>query len=696
MAINGEVFKILDLSTYRQTHTTTLRTNDGGFRVVGFDFEGDGFLVADVYDQDFNKLSSLNTKYFAPNNYSFLTVSATELSDGGYVMAWSNRGDAGEQYAGVYALIFNADGTPRGNYIQFSNEYHNERDIQLVGLNGGGFAITWVQANARIVGDLQHPLSYLNMQVVAANGSKIGSQKTLNSHSSDSTEAYAFSGIADKEPKIAMLKDGSFVVAWALESASNASSSGQNFNVNGNSVVVTHFSASGVQIGARITVGDFIGEPAIAALHDGGFVVAAIGVIAATQYNDFPQKIKAQIYDQQGHIKGGEFVVDSFAGNSGYQDISITTLKDGSFVIIWTSMEQDGAFGSISHGFGGGNSGIYGQKFSQDGGRQGGEFRVNVYEYDYFLTQSQASRYDEGRQTEAQVTALDNGGFLVSFENYVPDHPENNGLMGRMFGDGEVISGGVDELELTGTDRGDFITGSYKDNIIHGGRANDVIHAGRGDDTVYGGAGDDYISGAEGYDLIIDGLGNNVIHGQTENDKIYTFSGNNQIYGGSHNDLLIGGIHADRLIGDYGLDTGHDVLVGDASEMFGAGDFLYGGKGGDLMMGGKGADVFYFKPANSVTYKDVIAKFDVADIKNIDMKLATATADYTVLTLHQDFTPGYDLIELEGFNSGLTQLNVLNFVTDTVEGALFEHQYTSILLYDVDKADLSINDFSIL
>ena len=75
---------------------------------------------------------------------------------------------------------------------------------------------------------------------------------------------------------------------------------------------------------------------------------------------------------------------------------STTALDDGGFVVTWQSSNQDGS-----------EDGIFAQRYDASGDSIGSEFRVNTY---YSSTQSNPS-----------TTALDDGGFVVTWQSYGQD-----------------------------------------------------------------------------------------------------------------------------------------------------------------------------------------------------------------------------------------------------------------------------------
>jgi Ca2+-binding RTX toxin-like protein len=104
----------------------------------------------------------------------------------------------------------------------------------------------------------------------------------------------------------------------------------------------------------------------------------------------------------------------------------VTGLADGGFVVTWQSNGQDGS-----------GYGVYGQRFSDDGTRAGGEFQVNTYTNNF--------------QQLADVTALADGGFMVAWQSY-PQDGGTTGIYGQRY-----------------DSTGNRVDGEFQLNDIHGG-----------------------------------------------------------------------------------------------------------------------------------------------------------------------------------------------------------------------------------
>ena len=95
-----------------------------------------------------------------------------------------------------------------------------------------------------------------------------------------------------------------------------------------------------------------------------------------------------------GEIQG-EFLVNTNTLST--QALSkATSLKDGGYVITWSSYSQDGS-----------DYGIYSQRYSANGEKVGVETQVNTY--------------TSGRQNEQSITSLSDGGYVITWSSYGQD-----------------------------------------------------------------------------------------------------------------------------------------------------------------------------------------------------------------------------------------------------------------------------------
>ncbi len=134
--------------------------------------------------------------------------------------------------------------------------------------------------------------------------------------------------------------------------------------------------------------------PSVAGFASGGFIV--VWSTTDTAQDGAGRAIKAQRYDSNGVPIGAEMLINSAAAGD-QRAPSVTTLANGGYVITWetTDTAQDGS-----------GTAIKGQLFDSSGAAVGAEFRVN--------SQLVAD------QTKSAVTALEGGGFVVTWQSADP------------------------------------------------------------------------------------------------------------------------------------------------------------------------------------------------------------------------------------------------------------------------------------
>jgi Ca2+-binding RTX toxin-like protein/subtilisin-like proprotein convertase family protein len=143
--------------------------------------------------------------------------------------------------------------------------------------------------------------------------------------------------------------------------------------------------------------------PSVTALADGGWVVTWMSLHQdGSGYGVFGQR-----YGADGTAQGGEFRANTFK-NLSQQEPSVTALADGGWVVTWMSHVQDGS-----------DWGVFGQRYDADGVAQGSEFRANTYTI--------------SEQQYPSVTALADGGWVVTWMSHVQDGSEW-GVFGQRYG----------------------------------------------------------------------------------------------------------------------------------------------------------------------------------------------------------------------------------------------------------------------
>ena len=561
--------------------------------------------------------------------------SITGLADGGYVVTWHSQPASGAD-TDVFAQRYDANGVAVGIEFQVnSTGLYNQEAAVVTALDDGGFVVVW-QSWA------QDGQGYgIYSQRYDAAGAAVGGETRINQTTLDDQSA----------PAVSTLTDGSYVVTW--------SSYGQDGSYLGVYGRVYH--ADGTAAAGEFQVNsetlDDQRDPSVSALSNGGLLVSW----ESWGQDGSGNGVYAQRYDASGTAVGVEFRVNSET-LSDQSAASVTGLHrtahagDASFLVTWQSNGQDGS-----------GSGIFAQRYDENGNPVGAEFQVNSHSGDSqkypvvaamldggfviaWRSQNQdgdsygvfAQRFDANgqpigdeyqvnthstdSQLEPSITVLEDGAFVISWSSNNQDGDDYGiyaqqyeaQLIGTMGADDFYDNIGADWIDGRAGD--DIIYALDGDNIVYGRgghdsisaqEGNDEIHGGRSYDDIAGGLGDDHLFGGEGDDLIwgdngdfsIIG-GDDVIRGGAGNDNIRGEGGNDRLFGGSGVDRIEGGFGNDRINGGSGIDL------------------ITGGHGKDILTGGAGADVFFFTKVTDsqiATGIDRIRDFEVGvDIIVID------------------------------------------------------------------------------
>lgn len=273
---------------------------------------------------------------------------------------------------------------------------------------------------------------------------------------------------------------------------------------------------------------------------------------------------------------------------------------------------------------------------------------------------------------DAMTINLQPGTFTSFGDSFLPDATGS----GQYFAEGNIANPFLYEGNLSSLLE-NAVGGGFRDLII-GNVLDNILEGGNGEDGLYGLAGNDTLNGGQDNDLIVDGLGHTTAKGGAGDDVVVALSGDGNLEGNGSDDVVIGGIGADYLSGG----AGNDKIRGEGGRglMFGD-DVIIGGQDDDLLMGGRGADQFVFRPDDG---NDIIAGFIVGDIDTA----ASREIDPNAV----DFMVGVDTIKLSGFRD-IDAANVMDFVSDGDQGAVFSAEDTNVTIFGVSANTLTADDF---
>ena len=477
------------------------------------------------------------------------------------------------------------------------------------------------------------------MQQFDNSGNKVGSEVLI---SSSSNSGYA---------SAAQLTDGTVVVAWQaangnmfLQRVSSTGSlvggavdSGNTYSfgtvlptADGGFVVSTYYNASSGRLffydssaTLQHTTVTFVDHLSAAVLQDGS--IFAVSDSGGTLYG--------QLYSAAGAAVGSTF--DIAASHSGNSYSRTVTLANGDVVVAW---QTNGA---------GNSNDVAIRIFHADGSPATGDIDVVAI---------------AGRQERPSIVALNDGGFIVTWEDLTgADGGGGEGVLAQRFdasgatvGSPFVVTaatGGNQEADLfspaqlsdgsvafswfgpggggndaftrifavdgnpsgpvsivqSGDSGANTLDGGALADTLSGGDGNDIIHGGGGADTLNGDGGNDIIDGGTGADTMAGGTGNDTYYVDNSGDVVTENGGEG--YDSVHSTLSYTlGANLEQLVLDgtgniNGTGNGlNNSIVGNSGNNIVDGgdgnDVVHGGDGFDFVLGGDGNDQLFGDASN--------------------------------------------------------------------------------------------------
>jgi Ca2+-binding RTX toxin-like protein len=284
-----------------------------------------------------------------------------------------------------------------------------QSNATVAALAGGGWVVTW-QSNG------QDGSGYgVYQQRYNADGSLRGSEQKIHSTTSN----------IQTLPIVTALTDGGWVVTWQASDGSSPSVYQKRYSADGSLIAGEHrvnTYTTGNQERADVT-----------ALTDGGWVVTWSSF--SPEQDGVAWGVYQQRYNADGSARSGEQRVNTTVIGS-QQSQSVTALADGGWVVTWQSFGQDGS-----------GYGIYQQRYSADGLISGSEQRVNSY--------------TSGDQTLPSVSALADGGWLVTWSSNDQDGSGSGIYQQRYSPDGSLKDSATSERRVNG-----FTAGSQEASSV--------------------------------------------------------------------------------------------------------------------------------------------------------------------------------------------------------------------------------------
>ena len=308
-------------------------------------------------------------------------LSGLPLVVGTDITSFADLGSIAIDATPPFVTSFSSNSNPVGPAFQINTYTDGAQTVpSITNLPDGGFVTIWSSYGQ------DGSQNGIYGQRYDGSGSKVNSEFQISTHTSNH----------QYQPSVTSLAGGGFVATWVSSGQDGSSGGvyGQQYDASGNAA------GSEFQINSH-TVGSQ-SQTAATSLADGGFVVTwqSGGQDAGTT------GIYGQRYDPYGSPVDTEFQVNSYTANA-QSAPSLTSFGVDSFVVIWSSKEQDGS-----------SEGIYGQRYDASGHASGSEFLINTH-----VT---------GKQTDPSVTSLIDGGFVAVWSSYGQDG-DGYGIFGQRY-----------------------------------------------------------------------------------------------------------------------------------------------------------------------------------------------------------------------------------------------------------------------
>ncbi|MBA4148275.1 MAG: fibronectin type III domain-containing protein [Verrucomicrobia bacterium] len=294
------------------------------------------------------------------------------LNDGGVAFVWQG-GSIGMQE--IYLRILGSNGIfATGDLLV--NTYTNQQQAHpvIACLNDGNLVVAWSSQGQD--GSLQGVYA----KVISPEGVSLSSDLQVNQTTH----------LNQRNPSVAALADGNFVLVWASERLSGVGATNAGSHVV--DIMGRVFSPVGLPLSDEFQLSalDAIGsQPSVAARESGGFLVAW-GQLTPAHTNSWD--IYARAFDVNNSPISAPVVVNTY--RNGDQFAPKLASHDENALVVWTSLGQDGS-----------HDGVFGRLLTSAGDLAGNEIQINTTSIN--------------RQIQPTVAADETGRFLVAWSSFI-------------------------------------------------------------------------------------------------------------------------------------------------------------------------------------------------------------------------------------------------------------------------------------
>ena len=298
-------------------------------------------------------------------------------------------------------------GTVQGEILVNTTTAGSQTNPDITGTEDGGYIASWQAPDGTNDG--------IYIQKFDSSGNPVGSETLVNT----------MTAYNQHDSHVVGLAGGGVLVTWTVDTAVFANGSDVRTGASSGSRTIRAqiFDENGDAVGANFTVASAKYDP-ITALDDGGFIVTwsshtSVALNDGSGWGSFAQR-----FDASGNEIGNPIQVNTTTvGNQ--LDTDITVLSDGSIIVTWQSVNQDGS-----------GLGIYAREFALDANgllATSDEVLVNTT--------------TAGNQSDPEITALSNGGYVITWQS--PD-ASTSGIFAQVYSaDGSTLGNEISVNTIT-------------------------------------------------------------------------------------------------------------------------------------------------------------------------------------------------------------------------------------------------------
>jgi hypothetical protein len=333
------------------------------------------------------------------------------LAGGGFVVAWSSGGPAGDPW-NVAMRRFDAAANPLDltdvtvNTVTAGTQFRP----QVAPLADGGFVVCWVGST----GGVGQEIFYRRFS--AAGAALDAADILANGLGVDPVIA------GDQgSPGISSLQDGGFVIVY--EDRNSDEVFGVRIGADGAALDAPGEAPGHKQFLVNATSPFPQTSPAVAGLAGSGFVVAYNTETSGTAAS---RRVVGRIFNSSG-VGGPEFLVGSHPDR--WQDSRVAALPNGDFAVAWQALVTTSVPPLVR------SWNVFQQSFSPAGVPRGPASQVNAFE--------------TGHQDTPVVVGLSNSGYVVAWESFGQDG-SGYGVFARGYSPATLVPGRLTILRAAG------------------------------------------------------------------------------------------------------------------------------------------------------------------------------------------------------------------------------------------------------